>query len=213
MTRWRTHLLSSLLIAPLGCFPVWARADEPDSAGSSIAASASRASSFQLAVGGSFGFQNRNEYGTSSFTRVHPELVTYGYFGGFLGPVWLRPGLRIAYLAEQPEMPQSARVEERDWTFAGELGAVFDWYVLPSLTMGGGVIRRRIELVTKGAVSGGRDDISRTEVLSFLYGQLGVGIPLWKGFVVVEPFYRYSGVKGDARITSTYGLEFTFQVL
>ena len=207
MTRVFAPLSSAVLLALIACVAAAAspaRADAPR---------AEEPRTFQLATGASFGFQNRKEYGTADFTRAHPEIVVYGYFGGFLGSAWLRPALRVAYLAEQPEMPQSLRVEERDWTFAGELGAVYDWYVVPSLSVGGGVIRRRIELVTKGAISVGREDISRTEVLPFVHGQIGVGIPLWKGFVVVEPFYRYTGVKGDARITSTYGLELTFQVL
>ncbi|MCA2959189.1 MAG: hypothetical protein IOD12_02995 [Silvanigrellales bacterium] len=180
-----------------------------------FAAPSAHAEGFEahLASGLGLGFQNRNEYGTGSFSRFHPEFVTYGYLGGFLGPVWLRPGLRVAYASEQPEMPQGLRVEERDLSFGGELGFVYDWYVVPSLALGGGVISRQVKLVTKGVISSSENDISKKETLPFLHLQAGVGIPLWKGFMVVEPLYRYSWVERDARITYTYGLEMTFQIL
>jgi len=167
----------------------------------------------QLATGASFGFQNRNEYGTGTFSRIYPEILAYGYLGGFAGPVWLRPGLRLAYVSEQVEMPQSLRVEERDFSVAGELGVVYDWYVVPSLALGGGIISRKISLKTSGAISSGEDAVSTSETLRFLQAQVGVGIPFWKGFVVVEPYYRYASVEKDARIKSAYGLELTFRVL
>lgn len=178
-----------------------------------VASPSSGGARFNLAAGASFGFQNRKEYGASDFSRVYPEIVAYGYLGGFMGPVWFRPGLRLAYASEQAEMPQATRVEERDFAYSGELGFVFDWYVIPSLTVGGGAISRRIELVTETPVQGGGGSIDTTETLPFLYAQGGVGIPLFSGFAVVEPFYRHSWVKRDARITSTYGLEVTLQIL
>ena len=167
----------------------------------------------QLATGVSFGFQNRNEYGTGSFSRIYPEILVYGYLGGFAGPVWFRPGLRLAYASEQAEMPQSLRVEERDFSGAAEVGVLYDWYVIPSFALGGGIISRKIELVTEGAASSAGDSVGASETLPFIHAQLGVGIPLWQGFVVVEPYYRYASVQKDARITSSYGLELTFRVL
>lgn len=179
-----------------------------------LAGSAASAQGFEahLATGLGMGFQNRNEYGTGSFSRLYPEFVTYGYLGGFMGPLWIRPGLRIAYASEQPEMPQSVRVEERDLSFSGEVGIVLDWFVVPSLAVGGGVLSRQVKLVTEGAVSAGTNDISTNEQLPFFHVQAGVGIPLWEGFVVVEPLYRYSWVTQDSRITYSYGAELTFQI-
>jgi len=84
--------------------------------------------------------------------------------------------------------------------------------VVPSLSVGGGAISRRIKLVTKEPVSG-RADIDKSETLPLVFVQSGIGVPLWKGFVVAEPFYRHSWVKQDARITYTYGLEITVQIL
>lgn len=172
-----------------------------------------RGARFHLAAGASLGFQNRKEYGASDFSRVYPEIVAYGYFGGFMGPLWLRPGVRLAYVTEQAEMPQATRVEERDFVYSGELGFVYDWYVIPSLTVGGGAISRRIKLVTKEPVQDGGGRIGGSESLPLLYAQGGVGVPLFSGFAVVEPFYRYSWVERDSRITYTYGLEVTLQIL
>jgi hypothetical protein len=166
---------------------------------------------FQLATGLGLGLQERKEYGSSTFSRYHPEWVAYGYLGGPMGPLWLRTGFRVAGLYEQPEMPQSARVEETDWSGAGELGVVWDSYLVPSLAVGGGLIRRKIEFVSRFPVEGSHK-LDRVEHLPFLYAQLGLGIPFFRGFVVVEPYYRKTWVKADARTGDTLGAEMTFQI-
>jgi hypothetical protein len=166
---------------------------------------------FQMAVGGSLGLQMRKDYGEGVFKRTYPEIVTFGYLPTPLPHTWLRPGLRFAYVAEQPEMPKGLRLEERDFVSSAELGFLYDWYVIPSLAMGGGFARRSLQLKTSPPIEQ-KEGISSTENLPFMYGQLGLGVPFGKGFVVVEPFYRYSSYSRDSRISWQYGVELSFKI-
>jgi hypothetical protein len=167
---------------------------------------------FQLAVGGSLGLQIRRDYGEGSFKRLYPEFVTLGYVSTPVSNLWLRPGFRLAYVTEQPEMPQGLRLEERDLVTSLEAGFVYEWYVVPSFSAAGGLARRSLELKTSEPIEI-KDGIKSTENLLFCHFQVGVGIPLGKGFAVLEPFYRYNLYQKDNRIGSQYGLEMTLQVL
>ena len=167
--------------------------------------------SFHLATGASLGLQIRKDYGEGSFKRIYPELVVLGYVATPAEQLWIRPGFRLAYVTEQPEMPRALRLEERDLVSSLELGVVYDWYVIPSLHVGGGMARRSIVLKTAEPVEK-KESINTTESLYFSHYQFGVGFPFGKGLAVAEPFYRYSVYSRDNRISSHYGIELTFQI-
>jgi hypothetical protein len=167
---------------------------------------------FQLAAGGTLGLQVRKDYGEGEFKRLYPELLVFGYLATPLPHFWLRTGLRLAYVTEQPEMPKGLRIEERDTIGAAEVGIVYDWYVMPTLSVGGGVARRKIELITQAPIEQ-KEGISATKNLVFWHSQIGLGLPIGKGFAVVEPFYRYEIYPDDSRISGHYGFEVSFQIL
>lgn len=165
------------------------------------------------AAGLGVGWQTRRDYGASTFSRVMPEVVFYGYLGPLGGNVHLRPGARLGYTAFQPEMPSAVRVEESDLSVSGEIGVVYDWYLVPSVSLGGGLIHRSIALKTAAPVSAGSEQISRTENLPHVFAQVGVGLPLWNGFIVLEPYARFASVQGDGRVGTQFGVEITAGVL
>lgn len=204
-SRWTRNLLG------LAFAGLWAGAlVAPTSA---RAESSRRSHTSTLAVGLGLGWVNRDEYGASSFTRLQPEFVAHGYLDLFDTGLFLRPGLRLGYAWEQPEMPGSVAVEERDLTLSGELGVLFDWIIVPTVTAGGGFDRRNVVLKTSAPVAVVDDRISRTETLPYFYVQASVGIPIWQGRFVLEPYVRYLTIEGDRRINTAYGVEFTVEVL
>lgn len=167
---------------------------------------------FQIAAGLSAGWLRREDFGDGSFSRFTPEVIVFGYLPVF-DPVFLRPGLRVSYAWQQPEMPKSVRVEENDLAASAELGVLYESYAIPSLTLGVGYISRKIRLVTEKPVVSVNSDISTRDSLYFASVQAGVGIPLWKGFVVAEPYVRYVLAAGDSRLGLGFGVEVTFQIL
>ena len=165
---------------------------------------------FHLALGGGLSFYNRQEYGESQFTQLAPEFVTYGYFPIYK-KLWFRPALRLNYSWQQPDMPKALRIEETDFRYMLETGIVFDWIVIPSFSYALGQIYRTTKFNTQFPITYAKDDISGTENIPMSQFQLGLGFPIAKGFIVVEPYGRYTIVQNDKRYGWGYGIEITFQ--
>jgi hypothetical protein len=166
---------------------------------------------FQMAVGGSAHWLVRRDYGAGTFTHFSPELIVFGYIP-FYESLSLRTGVRMGYSWEQPDMPVAIQIIEKDLSVSAEVGVVFDWYLVPSLTVGGGSLFRSLEYKTEAPISTGFDKKSRSQTLPLFFVQAGAGLPLFKGLVVAEPFFRYLQVKGDERFGLGYGVELTFQI-
>jgi hypothetical protein len=165
---------------------------------------------FHLAVGGGLSFYNRQDYGEATFTQLAPEFVTYGYLPIF-SKFWFRPGIRINYSWQQPDMPQALRIEETDFRYMLETGIVFDWIVVPSFSYAFGQIYRTTKFKVVIPITESRDDISGTELIPMSQFQLGLGFPILKGFIFFEPYVRYTIVQNDKRFGWGYGFEVTFQ--
>ena len=169
--------------------------------------------SISFAAGLDLGIQIRNEYPTSSYNKYIPEIVTFGYINVLSPLIYLRPGARYGYGGlNLVEMPTALRVEEVDHTLSGEIGIVADGFLVPSITAGIGAVFRTITLKTTAPIELKEDKISRSETLPYFYIQLGCGLPIWNGFLLLEPFVRFEHVTGDPRASKHYGLEFTSQI-
>lgn len=167
---------------------------------------------FHLATGLGGLWTIRKDYGEDPYFRFGGELPLYAYIP-IAKPLWLRSGLRLGYTDDQPEMPSAVKIRERDFSYAFEAAAVWDWYLMPSLGFGYGVINRRIDLKTSHKLDVEDDKISGSETLSFWQSQLGLGIPILEGLIVMEPFLRYWNIKSDNRSNWSFGFDLTVQIL
>lgn len=166
---------------------------------------------FHFAIGGGLSFYNRQDYGEATFTQLAPELVSYGYLSIF-NNIWFRPGIRMNYSWQQPDMPKALRIEETDFRYMLETGIVFDWIVVPSISYAFGQIYRTTKFKVGTPIFEIKDDISGTEQIPLSQFQLGLGFPILKGFILFEPYVRYTIVQNDKRFGWGYGFEVTFQL-
>ena len=166
----------------------------------------------RLAVGLGLGWTNRTDYGQNNFTRFAPEYLVQTYSPRIDQNFYVRPGLRLSYAWLQPEMPSSVRVEETDFNISPEVGFLYEWYVIPAVTFGAGADIRTLTLKTQGPMVGTDSNISNRETLWFGYFQGGVGLPLLKGLLVIEPYFRYNFVRRDNRVKYGYGVDTTLEV-
>ena len=166
----------------------------------------------RFALGFGLGWTNRADYGKGTFTRFAPEILAQTYTQRIDQNFYARPGLRLSYAWLQPEMPSAVRIEETDFAIAPEIGFLYDWYVVPALTFGAGANLRTLKIKTKSPVVEADAKLSRRETLYFGYVQAAVGLPLLKGFLVVEPYFRYNFYRRDSRIKYGYGVDTTFEI-
>lgn len=167
----------------------------------------SQANAFETyGVGLNTQWQVRRDYGENPFYRYTPELFVHTYFD-LNSPLFLRPGVRLSYAWEQPEMPQSLRIEETDFVATAEVGLVYEWYVVPSLTLGMGVDFRTTKLRIEAPIDVDSDKISGSERLMLGYAQIGVGIPIEQGLFLIEPMVRFQRLELDDRSWLSFGVE------
>jgi hypothetical protein len=194
--------LGTFLALLVGLFslhvPVLARAEEP--------------SFFQGAVGANFGFLNRRDYGEGDSRRFVFEPVFHGYLALPVDGLFARGTFHFSYVWQQPEMPQSLRVTERDLYAGLGMGMVYDWHVIPAVTVGMQFVRRDIKIETSVPVRGNGSQMSDTENLIGYFTQLGLGIPLLNGLMVFEPFYRFRFFPEDEREGAAYGIDVSVQL-
>lgn len=162
----------------------------------------------QAAAGLALAWNSRADYGANTFQRFSPEAVGVLYIP-VMNNVFARPGARMGASVAQPEMPLAVRVEESDVWATAEIGVLYDWMVVPSVSLGLGVDYRSIEFVEDKPVSSSSEKISTTETLPYMTIQAGVGLPVLRGAVLVEPFARYVTMPGDDRVGLGYGIDVT----
>jgi hypothetical protein len=177
-----------------------------------IHASAEERSVFQGAVGTSFGFLNRRDYGEGDSRRFFIEPAFHAYLALPVAGLFGRGTFHFSYVWQQPEMPQSLRVTERDLSAGLGMGLVYDWYVIPAVTVGAEFARRDIKIETSTPIQSNGSRISDTENLIGYFTQLGVGVPLLHGLMVFEPFYRFRFFPKDEREGAAYGIDVSVQL-
>lgn len=168
---------------------------------------------FALAAGTSLGFSRRADYGEGSSDLFFLEPVVHAYVPTPLERLFVRVSLRASYVWNQNEMPRALRVEENDVYLGLMAGILFDWILVPSLELGGQYIHRAIELKAAEPLTLNVDNISGSETLYAMLIQAGLGIPLFEGVLVLEPFIRQRFIPEDARERVSYGMEVSVQLL
>ncbi len=155
---------------------------------------------FQLAVGLSASWQERRDYGNETRSNFVPELVALGYAKTAVPRLFLRPGVRLAYSGlEQPEFPQGITFREDEAILSGEVGVVYDGLFIPSATAGVAMHYRHIGADSNIATVD-TSSLGGSEVQPMLYAQIGAGLSLASGLIVVEPFVRYEWLRRDPRL-------------
>jgi hypothetical protein len=149
------------------------------------------------------------------FINIAPEFVGYAYFP-LAQNFWWRAGFRMNYSWLQPEMPETLRIEANDLRTMVECGVLFDWNVIPSVSMALGYKQTQIRLKYSEPISVVEDHISGVENHLFFHTQFGVGFPILKGLIVIEPYTRYTFEKWQSSDRFRweqmwgYGLEATY---
>ncbi len=166
--------------------------------------------SHSFALGASLGWLRRADYGVGESERFFIEPLIHSYFATPLRQFFLRPSAFLSYVWAQPEMPASLRVEETDLYLGLGLGFVYDWVLVPSFTVGTQFIHRNISLQASDPVTIETDLVSTSERHIALYVQGGIGVSLFSGDLVLEPFYRQRFFLDDQREGGAYGLESSY---
>jgi hypothetical protein len=165
----------------------------------------------EIAAGGSMAWSLRQQYGARSEFYFSPEAVLLGYFP-IAGKLHGRTGMRGSYLWEQPDMPSSLRVEEKDFSALIDAGFVWSGVVVPSVAVGVGRIWRSTRLVVSEPIVATNSNITSESQLDFWSVQVGLGLPVEPSFLLVEPFWRYQRVSKDWRLSSVLGIEASFSL-
>ena len=163
----------------------------------------------RFAVGLNLAWTTRQDYGARTFRRLTPELIAFVYHASPWEETWWRGGFRLGYSSDQPEMPQAVKIRETDTTALFEAAITRDWYVVPSLTFGGGYDFRRTSVKTSAPIDIVDDRMNRKENLWMWYVQGGAGLPMLKGLVLIEPTVRYHTIQYDNRSHWMFGIETT----
>jgi hypothetical protein len=172
------------------------------------AAAAAPGKRTRFALGASFGFVRRRDVGQEIETLFVPSIVGLAYFR--VAPrVYLRPGLRLGLATDQPDTASDARIREGGILGRAEVGVLYDAWLVPALSVGAGFEARVISFVGDG-VAQPSSQADRNELLGQFYGQFGLGLPLFHGFMVVEPYARIFHVFTDDRANSELGFDVTF---
>lgn len=162
----------------------------------------------RFALGASLGLLRQRELGAETETLVVPSLLGLGYVP-LASRIYLRPGVRIGYIGlDQPEHSAGARIDERGVQGTVELGILYDAWLVPAFVLGGGTNVRSIDFVASEGVAES-DVIDRSEVLGVVFAQAGLGLPMFGGAVVVEPYLRLQITFSDDRALLQYGADLT----
>ena len=202
----RLAALASALTLTLGLVrTAGAQQDAPGSgrSGEEVAAGIS------YALGISLGFLQQRALGSSTHTAFIPSLLGLAYVP--IAPrLFLRPGLRLGYTGlNQGDASYGARIEERGVQGTAELGISYDAWLVPAFAVGTGLDYRSVNFVGRGIVADS-DAIDRKEWLGLAFAQAGVGVPLFQGALVVEPYARLQYTLSDDRSLWQLGLDLSF---
>lgn len=168
--------------------------------------------SHRFAVGFNLAWTTRQDYGARTFRRLTPEIIAFTYGALPWEAFWWRAGARLGYSTAQPEMPQTVRFEETDTTTLIEAAITRDWYVVPTFAFGGGYDFRRTKVKVSAPIDSADDRLNRKETLWMWYVQGGLGVPLLKARVLLEPTVRYHTIQYDARSHWLFGMEMTIGI-
>jgi hypothetical protein len=207
----RIAALGSALALTLGLSQVASaqEASTPDDAPPAGAHESTREPAVSFALGASLGFLQQQGLGAETQAKFIPGLLALAYVP--VAPrLFLRPGVRLSYVGlTQTPSSFGARIEERGVQATAELGISYDAWLVPSLAVGGGANYRSIDFIGRGIVADS-DAIDRVEWLGMVFAQAGLGLPLFRGALVVEPNLRLQHTFSDERALLQFGIDLTF---
>jgi len=127
-----------------------------------------------------------------------------------INPPWF---LRLTLIADQPfddqEFQKTLQFYRKDYGFTLETSLLYEWIVIPTLTIGQGLYYQKINILyTKNT----GDQLSHSDILYYLYAQLGVGIPIQKGEWILEPFLRFAYAPEDPELFFGYGVHLSWLI-
>lgn len=166
-----------------------------------------------LSIGASFAISERQD-GSDIKTQIqHYELFAQNYYKTPMENLFIRTGLRFAYEAlPQEDSPQWLSISEKTLRSGLELGFVYDVNFIPSLSMHSSLLRRTLELETNGAIVSSSRHYPLTEWLPSQAINIGLGLPIEGGRALIEPFYRWIWIGGDARQKAQWGVDASFAI-
>ncbi|NBX18111.1 MAG: hypothetical protein EBR09_12180 [Proteobacteria bacterium] len=142
------------------------------------------------------------------------ELFAQGYLGLPAESWFVRPAIRVSYEpAADVERPKAVAITERNFKALIDLGLVCDWYVVPAISLQGGIVRRKIDLTSNSRIgSDSSHSISATEYLWQQGASLGLGLPVLDGAVIIEPHFRVIDLRGDERQKFQWGIDLSYAI-
>jgi hypothetical protein len=141
---------------------------------------------------------------------IAPELIGYGYLH-IDDRIYARLGARLGSRGWiQREMTTALRIEERELSFAGDVGLVWQSTVVPSISLQAGLVHRWFDVTATG-IEASLSNLGQSERLPMISAQAGLGLPLTKR-LLVEPFVRFEKIATDSRFGLRWGFEATMSL-
>ncbi|MCX6118615.1 MAG: hypothetical protein NT027_13825 [Proteobacteria bacterium] len=164
----------------------------------------------RYALGINLAWQSRRDYGDRYFRRFFPEILGYVYGPTPVEQLFWRGGARLGYSSDQPEMPQSIQITEQDTTIILEGALTRNWYWVPSIAFALGYDFKTTKVKSKSPIESVDDRINKKEKLLLWHIQAGLGLPLFRGDILIEPIIRYQQIELDDRAKWLLGFEWTW---
>lgn len=153
-------------------------------------------------------------YGEAQYAKPFLGVFAQSY-ARLSGRYYLRPALRASFSTAQPEMPRSLSIARNEFLGFGELGLLADGIVVPCLSIAYGFSYTRTKLSVAKGMELIADPVSGNAAQPAWRVMAGVGLPLFRGFLVLETRVLYEGIAGGAGTETRvgYGLDLSFPVL
>jgi hypothetical protein len=160
------------------------------------------------AIGVAAGLNKKSTGTEKAYNQTSGEVVGYSY-SEINENFVVRPGIRLGYTpGQEPAGAESISISENDFKSAAEVALLWRKLpVIPSLSMGAGMIYRSVSVSTRSPVVSNQSSIGGSSILPTVHGQLSVIVPIRQGKLEFAPFARYTHVFSDSRIGWFFGLE------
>jgi hypothetical protein len=152
----------------------------------------------------------RTDAGFTTSNISEYEIFTQGYLQLPFDNVFLRPGARLGFGYNDSDGPSNPiRIFETTYKAGAELALLYSGIVVPTFSIQGFVLNRALKLSLPDNVTTNSNLMNRTEWLYSNTVSLSVGIPVFDGRVLIEPFYRLVNIDNDFRQDDLFGCEFS----
>lgn len=161
-----------------------------------------------ISLGAAFAASNRNDGGGVTARVHHYEVFAHSYLRSHSEVLFFRPGVRFGYeQIPDEEAPQAIKIREQSFRGGLELGILYEGVMVPSVSLQAGVLRRQLMLEKGSQIISESRSFPTTEWLPTATMNLGLGLPLEGGKLILEPFYRFVWIAKDTRQTTQWGLD------